>query len=186
MWFWPCTMYQSWEQLQYNRPGRPRYYRYMSTKNIATVHCHLMADTVTTTAAYDSTIKCYCTDTKELYTFYLYLYLYYNSLTSIAKARICKEKFSIFKDRYSDLLLTGLPAINPSWKNQFISRKFGSLGFVREKILWSKYLYGADSHGNFNELKTPRVPYQRVQDQSYIAGHRMPTTGLYWNLLFKN
>jgi len=42
-----------------------------------------MADTVTTTAAYDSTIKCF-----DMYAFYVYLYLYYTSPTSITKARI--------------------------------------------------------------------------------------------------
>jgi len=36
--------------LQYDRPGRPRYYRNVLKHNIATLHCHLVADTVTTTA----------------------------------------------------------------------------------------------------------------------------------------
>ena len=36
--------------LQDNRLGRPRYYQHVPKQSIATVHCHHVADTVTTTA----------------------------------------------------------------------------------------------------------------------------------------
>lgn len=62
----------------------------------------------------------------------------------------------------------------------YFSRKFRSLDFVRERILWIKYLYGVDSHWNLNELKNPRVNYERVPGQNVDRG---PQNAHQWPIL---